>query len=147
MTTISYNHKDKQISCDSRLTDNRTIRSDSWRKWYELDGSINFACGCSSEIPLFLAEYDWGEKSGHEYQCIVLQVCDDEVFLLCTSEDGIFNKYPIRYDEAIGSGSNFALSAMDFGKSSSEAVEYAITRDSGSGGKVHTYDIATKQFI
>lgn len=37
---------------------------------------------------------------------------------------------------AIGSGWQFALAAMDFGKTAKQAIEYAATRDNGTGGGV-----------
>ena len=43
---------------------------------------------------------------------------------------------------AIGSGHDFALAAMDFGKTAAEAVAYAATRDSGTGGGVDTLVLA-----
>jgi hypothetical protein len=39
------------------------------------------------------------------------------------------------------------LAALDFGKTAKEAVEYAMTRDVYSGGKVHVYDIDKGEFI
>lgn len=37
---------------------------------------------------------------------------------------------------AIGSGWQFAAAAMDFGKTAKQAIEYAATRDNGTGGGV-----------
>lgn len=48
---------------------------------------------------------------------------------------------PMHLDEkhwAIGSGADFALAAMDFGKTAVEAVEYASRRDSGTGHGVES---------
>ena len=39
-------------------------------------------------------------------------------------------------NESFGSGSSFALSAMDFGKSAKDSVKYAMTRDIYTGGKI-----------
>lgn len=51
------------------------------------------------------------------------------------------------HNQAVGSGGNWALSSLDHGKSAKEAVEYAITKDIYSGGKVHVYDIEKGEFI
>jgi ATP-dependent protease HslVU (ClpYQ) peptidase subunit len=39
--------------------------------------------------------------------------------------------------EAIGSGDKWALAAMDFGKNAREAIKYAKTRDTVTGGRVN----------
>ncbi len=44
---------------------------------------------------------------------------------------------------AIGSGWQFAIAAMDFGKSAKQAIEYAMTRDNGTGGGVDCVRIRT----
>ena len=43
--------------------------------------------------------------------------------------------------DAIGSGSPFALTAMDMGASAEEAVTMAAKRDSCTGGKIRTLRI------
>jgi hypothetical protein len=43
---------------------------------------------------------------------------------------------------AIGCGRDWAIAAMDFGKSPREAVAYACTRDVNCGGEIVEYDIA-----
>lgn len=53
----------------------------------------------------------------------------------------------VEFDIAWGSGEEFALAAMDFGNSAEEAVKYAMTRDTCTGGKVHVYDIEKCKFI
>lgn len=42
---------------------------------------------------------------------------------------------------AIGSGAQWAMAAMDFGKNAVKAVEYAATRDNGTGGGVDVVTI------
>lgn len=44
---------------------------------------------------------------------------------------------------SIGSGSEFASAAMDQGKSAIEAVQYAASRDPGTGGAVHWINVKT----
>ncbi|WP_210772140.1 hypothetical protein [Rhodanobacter lindaniclasticus] len=44
---------------------------------------------------------------------------------------------------AIGSGWQFAIAAMDFGKTAKQAIEYAMTRDNGTGGGVDFVRIRT----
>lgn len=53
-----------------------------------------------------------------------------------TMEAPFFKEYPIALPAAAGSGSVFAIGAMDAGASAREAVEIAIRRDLSTGGKV-----------
>lgn len=48
---------------------------------------------------------------------------------------------PIEFPFALGTGCDFAVGAMDAGKSPREAVEIAIRRDANSGGNIDVIDI------
>jgi len=48
----------------------------------------------------------------------------------------------LTYNYTLGSGERFATGAMDHGKSASQAVKYAMTRDSNTGGKVLVYNLS-----
>lgn len=146
MTTITYDHESKQISCDSRSSRDNVIMSDSCEKWSIVDGVIFFMAGSPCDNGLFISMY-FGEKSDIIPEVSALVVDEGKVYRCGVSGDTLMWKDLRQHNDAVGSGWEFALSAMDFGKSSHEAVEYAITRDSCSGGKVHTYDIKLKQFI
>jgi ATP-dependent protease HslVU (ClpYQ) peptidase subunit len=52
MTTIAYNHKDKQIAVDSQSTMGSMISSLNENKWIERDGLIFFIAGnaCDDEM-------------------------------------------------------------------------------------------------
>ena len=146
MTTIAYNHESKQISCDSRVTRDNVIMSDSCIKWHIVDGVVFFMSGAPYDDELFIRMY-FGAKSSVIPEVTALVIDGGNVYRCSVNEDILMWKDERHNNDVIGSGFCFALSAMDFGKSSHEAVEYAITRDSCSGGKVHTYDIKLKQFI
>ena len=64
-----------------------------------------------------------------------------------SSDNGVYRSSLIEYNDSAGSGGEFAIAALDMGKTAKEAVEYAMTRDFYSGGKVHVYDIETGDFI
>ena len=81
--------------------------------------------GCKGEAPT--VDGDKGEA------CIGVLVSRKGVFALF---DGI---HPMLIDDpqfAIGSGSDFAISAMSLGKNAKEAVEHAMQFDVGTGGRV-----------
>lgn len=150
MTTIAYNHKDKQISVDSQSTMAGMILSLNEEKWVKRDDCIFFFSGKSCDTDM-LIDYCLGDAGKHnglipEAYCFMVDANGDAWH--CTvSEDSILQKFKMTHDLAMGSGELFAIAAMDFGKSAGKAVEYAKTRCVYTGGKVHTYDIATKAFI
>jgi len=59
----------------------------------------------------------------------------------------IYAECIVDHNYAQGSGDQWALAALDFGDSAREAVEYAMTKDVYSGGKVHVYDIEKAEFL
>jgi ATP-dependent protease HslVU (ClpYQ) peptidase subunit len=146
MTTIAYNHKDKQIASEGRSTRDGAIMTDSAKKWKVVDGVTFFLAGSACDYDLFINIY-FGSKSEEVPECCALVVDGEKIYRSAVTLDGLFWKQEVEHNDAIGSGWNFALSAMDFGDDARKSVEYAITRDCSSGGKIHIYDIATKAFI
>ena len=92
MTTIVYDHENKQIAIDGRLT-----------------------------------------KGGST--------------IISDMDDGYFCKMLIDHNECKGSGELLALAALDHGESALNAINYAMTRDMFTGGKVNVYDIEKGEFI
>lgn len=65
----------------------------------------------------------------------IIYTCNDKCRLLA----------PLDVDYmTLGTGEQFALSALDFDKTPEEAVRYAITRDHNSGGKIFIEKIKEK---
>jgi ATP-dependent protease HslVU (ClpYQ) peptidase subunit len=151
MTTIAYNHKDKQIAVDSQSTMGSMISSLNETKWIERDGFIFFIAGkaCDDEM---LIDYCLGDEKKHngmlpEASCFMVDTNNGQAWHCIVSDESILHRFKLAYDMAMGSGELFALAAMDFGKSAGDAVEYAKTRCIYTGGNVHVYDIASKEFI
>jgi len=63
------------------------------------------------------------------------------------NENGVYKLDELPCNESLGSGGWFAMAAVDLGKTARESVEYAMTRDVYTGGKVHVYDIEKGEFI
>jgi hypothetical protein len=140
MTTIAYNHKDKEIAYDSRSTSNGILMSDSVEKAVAVNNVIFFLCGCVCDNDNFIAMY-FGDERKRVPEVSAIAV-DNGKFYRCGVTDKLeFWKQEITHDDAIGSGMDWALAAMDFGKSAKEAVEYAKTRDIYTGGKVRTFKL------
>lgn len=72
------------------------------------------------------------------------------VEMIIAGPDGVFEMFnklvriPVKGPVAYGTGWKWALAAIDHGKSAVEAVEYAMTRDHDSGGKVQSVEPALK---
>ena len=61
---------------------------------------------------------------------------DEGKVYMCSVTGGKYNITPIDFNMCMGSGGDFALAAMDFGCSARQAVKYAMTRDTCTGGRV-----------
>lgn len=141
MTTIAY--KDGVIAYDSRITANDLITNDSANKKYELNGVVFFMSGATCDYKKFHNLYFGGTEPINDIDASALVVDKGELFLVAVCEKSGMWKQPMQLDNpcALGSGSNFALTAMDLGFSAFEAVKVAITRDCKSGGMVNTYEL------
>lgn len=141
MTTIVYNHKDKQIACDSRTTAGSVIVSDKDIKMQKVNGVKFFLCGSVPDYELLIDMYFTGEPSKVVPEASALVIDNGIAYKIGTSDDGVPWKQPLDHDDSIGSGGQFALSAMDFGCSARGAVKYAATRDIYTGGRIRVYDV------
>lgn len=140
MTTIAYDKESNIIAYDSRETDGNTICSDSVDKKIVTEKGVWFCAGCSADIDYLIENYiEWGECDA-KLDVNAYLVDETGVHQVCIN-NGIFKKFKISDNEAIGSGYHFAMSAMDYGKSARDAVEYAKTRDVRTGGKVNIFDV------
>src|SRR5687767_2969429 len=121
----------------------RVIADDDFNKHQIVDNVHFFMCGSVADQEDFIKAYfgvnitnkpDVGAYVYHEDTGRLYRAGYDD-------DTGKIFKCPVELDkyEAMGSGEQFALAAMDFGKSAKEAVKYAATRDAGTGGKIKTY--------
>lgn len=138
MTTVVYNHKEKEIGIDSRTTVGLQIECDDTIKMREKDGIKFFLCGDVADIEMIVDCYP--DNVTNEVNAHGFIIVNKEVkFIYC---EGLIIKHT-RQDNsyAVGSGSSYALSALDFGKTTREAIKYAATRDAGTGGKIRIYKV------
>lgn len=141
MTTIAY--KDGVIAYDSRQTRNGTIVSDDVPKCQVVDGVSFFLSGAVCDEKALIAAY-FGTPSAVAVECSGYAV--DSGRLLMVGHDDRTGIWRQELDQenpdAIGSGSAFALAAMDMGASAEDAVRAAMKRDIYTGGKVVTFRVA-----
>ena len=140
MTTVVYNHETKEIGIDSRLTMGNFIESDDYIKMIEKEDLKFFLCGDLADSQMLARcypnniEYEIGSSA---YGFLV----QDGIVKYIYTEGLIIKELIQTNSSAVGSGFQFAISALDLGKSTKEALEYAMTRDNGSGGKIRIYNV------
>lgn len=141
MTTVAYDGRslaaDRQISCDGTVYR-------SAKKIHEIDGSLIACCGSVGQINHFLKWFKAGRKKKapdlDEFGAIEITkgrayTWEGDSRIELGADDKV----------AIGSGWCWAASAMDFGKTAAEAVQYASTRDNGTGYGVDFVEIRKRQ--
>lgn len=140
MTTIAYDHANKLIATDGRISCGGVICTENAEKRVLKNEVAFYFCGKVCDESLFIDGY-FGEKLTTVPECRAIVVDDGLVYTCAFNQECILERCPLPFSDAIGSGREFAISAMDFGKNAEEAVEYACTRDLYSGGKIIVYEI------
>ena len=140
MTTIAYHHKDKQVAVDSRIAGGGIIGSDSFDKTIKNELGLWIYCGAASDAK-DLCCLKHNDKVDPIPDCSAFLITDGKCYYVGVNNDRYCEYFELPFNEGKGSGGEFALAAMDFGKNAKEAVEYAITRDIYSGGEVRVFDV------
>lgn len=144
MTTIAY--KDGVIAYDSRQTRSGSIVSDNAPKCQVVDGVSFFLSGAVCDEKALIAAY-FGTPSAVPVECSGY-VVDGGKLLMVGHDDktGIWqHELDPENPDAIGSGSAYALAAMDMGSSAEEAVRAAMKRDIYTGGNVRMFSLSAKR--
>ena len=135
MTTVAYNHKDKEIAVDSRFTRGDVISTDKGIKIIKKNG-VTFVCaGLSAQYGL-LADMWFDDLAVKGLECHAFVVDKGVVYDFGLDNDGRISKERLDENLSKGSGQDWALAAMDFGCNAKDAVKYAMTRDIYTGGTV-----------
>lgn len=137
MTVIATDGR--SMAGDGRALAGWTIADDDRVKVHRLaSGAIVGTCGKASQGQAFRDWLDGGPEPTDtaDFGALVLNP-DGSIDYY----DGIVKVPMNTAPQAIGCGSDFALAAMDLGKTPTEAVAYAITRNAGCGGKITTIEV------
>ena len=140
MTTIAYKHDTKTIAWDSRVTSGNVIASDTDQKMVEVNDVKFWLCGYVADERLLIDMY-FGKKSKVIPEANAFAWDGVDLFVIGVNDEALLWKQPLRHDKALGSGGDFALSAMRLGLSAKEAVEHAKTLDCYTGGEVHVMEL------
>ena len=146
MTTIAY--KDKQIAFDSQCTAGDRIVDINVNKKRSVDGYHFFCAGSVIDIDkligaVFNQEFDLHPKREGCLNAVAFLVSPDNLLYKCGYSDDELFLVPMDFKQcdAIGSGEEYAIGAMDAGCSAKEAVKISIGRDIYSGGRIRTFNI------
>lgn len=140
MTTIAY--KDGIIAYDSRATAGDVILDDDFEKSVDFEGAKFFLAGAISDFEKFVECFIHDRKPPKDMDVSAFVVFDNTLWKASVDNIGLWkHKLEINKAYAIGNGEQFALAAMDLGRSAKDAVQAAIKRDTKTGGKVRTFDI------
>lgn len=153
MTTIAV--RDGVMASDGQGTQGHMISDYNLHKIHKIGHCLVGTAGGWSDIVNFLKWYsDYLESQHLQSYTDAIQIPIPEkpigdgfsALVLFPTGDIImyegFSCFPIESEyAAIGSGSPYALTALDCGKTAKEAVEAAIHRDVFSGGEIQTLDI------
>lgn len=135
MTSIAYHHKSGKISVDSRKTCEGIILSDKALKIHKKHDIIIFCCGSVPDIEIFMECFP---DINTQLNVSGMMIIEAKANVFTVTEQGEFKKWKADCDYACGSGEDFAIAALDFGQTSKQAIEYAMTRDTHTGGQVRT---------
>lgn len=128
------------IVYESRLTRGMTIMTDEAEKKVQHKDIVFFFCGSKADEKFLIDAYVNGSRPPKEADAEAFIVHNGRVFRAGTHK-GEFWYHEACDPDAIGSGSPYALTALDCGKNPSQALAMAIKRDACSGGKIRSYAI------
>lgn len=142
MTTIAY--KNGVIAYDSRQTRGGAIVSDDCLKCETVNGVSFFLSGCVCDEQALIAAY-FGTPSKDPVECSGFVVDAGKLMMVGHDDKTGIWRQPLDPGnaDAIGSGSAYALAAMDMGASAEEAVRAAMKRDIYTGGMVRIFQVVS----
>jgi 20S proteasome alpha/beta subunit len=141
MTTMLYSEKEQVIVVDGRCTRGNDIVTDKYNKVIVRDDGIKFVvAGKCADLEALVSSYPYGFEGMTELEAIALVIDEGKVYE-CTISDGAYNIVHVDYDTANGSGAPYALASLDHGKTAKQAIKYAMTRDSATGGKIQVVKV------
>lgn len=150
MTTVIVSPAEKRIYCDGRISSGSFIVCDDAKK-YHIDASGNpwFYSGAVGDAQKLFEHYVNGGKIeiSDDFDGTIFSCTEKGFIVVGVDEKNVWSAI-LGYApyHCYGSGSAFAMAALDHGKSPAEAIEYAMTRDLYTGGTVHCYDYGKKQW-
>lgn len=145
MTTIAYHHESGIVAVDSRGTSNGIITDDDHNKIAKFNnGMIIIGSGDSHSVREMSKHYAGESEAMNgsiDHDTLLMVIHKGKAAKVGYDKGDGFWTEILSCNMAIGSGSLFALAGMDFNLGAEDAVKYAMTRDSYTGGKVRTVSL------
>ena len=142
MTVIVYDHENKTIAFDSRMTCDGMIVTDEYQKQITTEGNVYFGSGMVHEIRSVIEAYENKTAFDGEVSCDIIctSIADGGAGSLHVNGGKVIHEI-LDFDYAIGSGADWAIAALDFGQSAKGAAEYACTKNVYCGGEIKEYEL------
>jgi hypothetical protein len=147
MTTVVYDYKSNVIALDSRAVNNGSIITDCAEKFFIIGQEYFFYSGLTCDIKYFKNLIDVKGKPEFSCELNCFRIKDGDVYFCGTDVNDGYWEELADCNQSHGSGGKLALSALDFGKSAIEAVEYAKTRDIHTGGLVRAFSVDKLEWL
>ena len=152
MTTIVYDHKEKLIAIDSRVSQGSMTIDDHYEKFVKTQHGVMFFSGCMCDMER-AAEVIGEVKNkritiGDDFDNFSGVYCDNDgvVYEYYSRENQII-VHELKHSDTYGSGADFALAALDLGMSADQCIAYSSKRDQGTGGKIYAFHFKKQEFI
>jgi hypothetical protein len=144
MTTIAYDGK--LLAADCRRTCNDVILTDSAQKIKAKDDCFWALCGTAQDIEKFISLFEVNKIVSVKYDAGGFFIDAEKQIWLVFSDKIDTNLWQFKKERlwdnwADGSGSAWAIAAMDHGKNAINAIKYASTRDPYTSSTVLVLDI------
>lgn len=146
MTTIAYDGE--CIAVDSRSSLDGIVATDNAMKVRPCGTVPGFLilAGTSTYNELMAEEFEPGEDAHSDVDGVGFYVNEHGLVFAVGVQDGRYVTAKTKFygtHWAFGSGANWAIAAMDHGKSAVDAIRYAMTRDTYTGGAIRRLDLKT----
>lgn len=138
MTAIAYDPKTKTVACDSLAV--QEGRKSYVKKYKVLpDGRIVFVCGAFRWLRVAADAVRRGLDLTQRMLDEASVVVFDPKRGTCFAYDDDIKPRRVTQHETWGTGSDFAIAALDAGATVEQAVKIACKRSDSCGGKVHVF--------
>lgn len=141
MTAIIYSKKHKQVAFESRMTLDTRIVSDNINKCITREGVKFIAAGAPAHLETLIAMYFDPTLTAKKLECQAIIIDSGIPYVTEHISDCSLSVEELTYNDGLGSGSPWALAALDFGKTPKEAIKYATKKDMGCGGRIRTINL------
>ena len=153
MTTIVWDGK--TLAADGRCTAGNRVASNDMDKIYvdvhsEVRGSTVIAYALAGSADMAHRIGEWinegcevtDEFKECNFECVI--ITEEEAFVYCSESNDICTTFG---NQCLGSGHDFAVSALAMGKNAVKAVQFAASIDIFSGGTGTFINCRTKKLV